>query len=267
MGFVSDFVGSITGAKQAAQAGQVAGQVQAQASEAGITETRRQFDTLVQLMAPFVTAGAQSLQAQQNLVGLGTPGAQAGAIAGLEASPEFRALMQQGETAILQNAAATGGLRGGNTQAALAQFRPALLSQLIEQQYGRLGGITQLGQASAAGQASAGMQSGQNIANLLAQQGAAQAGGILAAGGKQAQIFGDVMQTAGAVKGFCDPRLKRNARRIGTHHLGIGLYSWEYLWGAKGSGVMADELERIMPQAVSVHPSGYKMVNLSVVGV
>ena len=55
-------------------------------------------------------------------------------------------MVQQGQDAILQNASAIGGLRGGNTQAALAQFRPALLSQLIAEQYNRLGGLSSLGQ-------------------------------------------------------------------------------------------------------------------------
>lgn len=60
---------------------------------------------------------------------------------------------------------------------------------------------------------------------------------------------------------FSDPRLKTNVKRIGTHPLGIGIYSYEYLWGESSIGVMSDELERVMPQAVSIHPSGYKMVN------
>jgi hypothetical protein len=57
-----------------------------------------------------------------------------------------------------------------------------VLSQLINQQYNRLGGLAQMGQASAAGVGSAGLQTGSNIAQLLQAQGAAQAGGQLAAG-------------------------------------------------------------------------------------
>jgi len=83
---------------------------------------------------------------------------------------------------LLQRASATGGLRGGNIQGALAQFRPQLLSSLIDQQYGRLGGMTALGQQSAAGVGTAGLQTGVNVANLLGQQGAAQAGAEIAQG-------------------------------------------------------------------------------------
>jgi hypothetical protein len=56
------------------------------------------------------------------------------------------------------------------------------LSSLIDQQYGRLGGMTALGQQSAAGVGAAGQQTGVNVANLLGQQGAAQAGAEIAQG-------------------------------------------------------------------------------------
>lgn len=101
--------------------------------------------------------------------------------------PEYQSLVQQGEEAILQNAAATGGLRGGNVQAALAEYRPQVLSQLLNQRYNRLAGITNIGQASAAGQATAGQQTASNIGQLYGQIGQAQAGSALAPGPEQAQ--------------------------------------------------------------------------------
>ena len=136
------------------------------------------------------------------MAGLNGGDAQSAAIEAIKNSPQFQALNQQGQEAILANASATGGLRGGNTQAALAQFSPALLSQLISDQYSRLGGLTTLGQNSAAGVGSAGMQTGGAIANLLQQQGAAQAGGVLAQGAVPGQAFGTVLQGIGAYAGM-----------------------------------------------------------------
>lgn len=199
---IGDVVGGITGAKQAGKAAEKGGQLQYQASMAGVEEQRRQFDKLVELMAPYVAAGEGSMAGQQALVGLKGPEAQRQAISALEQSPEFASLIQQGENALLQQASATGGLRGGNTQAALAQFRPQILSALIEQQYGRLGGLTKIGQASAAGQAAAGMETGSNVANLLQQGGAAQAGAAIAAGSVPRQTFGDILKIGGTVAGF-----------------------------------------------------------------
>lgn len=170
------------GAGAARDAAGTAANAQTQAAQLGIDEQHRQFDAIQKLLSPYVTAGGGGLTGQQDLLGLNGMQAQQAAIGGIQSSPQFSALAQQGEDAILANASATGGLRGGNVQGALAQFRPQLLNQLIDQQYQRLGGMTQLGQNSAAGVGTAGMQTGNAITNLLQQQGAAQAGGALAAG-------------------------------------------------------------------------------------
>ena len=202
----------VSGLAQADAASDAAA-AQTQASEAGIAEQRRQFDKVQELLKPYVEAGTgaieglqpyaeagvPAMQAQQALLGLAGPEAQRKAIAELAAGPQMQALVQQGENALLQQASATGGLRGGNIQAALAQFRPQVLSELIGQQYSRLGGLTalgqettsnlaRLGQASAAGTGAAAQESGANIASLLAQQGAAQAGAQMAQGRAFASI-------------------------------------------------------------------------------
>ena len=177
----------ISGSQQASAA-RSAARTQAGAAEAGIAEQRRQFDAMRELLKPYTEAGLPALEAQQAFLGLQGPEAERAAIERIRGGETFQALTQQGENALLQQASATGGLRGGNIQGALAQFRPALLSSLIEQQYGQLGGMTALGQQSAAGVGTAGMQTGTNIANLLGQQGAAIAGGQLARG----QAFGAI---------------------------------------------------------------------------
>jgi hypothetical protein len=186
--------GAIEGEEAVGQASQA----QQQAAQSGIDEQRRQFDAIQKLLQPYAEAGTGALAQQQALLGLGTPGAQQQAIAALQGSPQFQALQKQGENAILQNAAATGGLRGGNVQGALAQFRPALLSSLINQQYERLGGLTTLGQRSAAGVGAAGMETGANVATLLGRQGQAEAGGIL---GQQSALTGGINKAFGAVQG------------------------------------------------------------------
>lgn len=191
---IGKVVGGITGASQAADAASAAAGTQAASAQAGIDEQRRQFDALRASQQAFMDAGYGALGQQSALVGLNGTGAQQSAIDSIAASPAFMAARQQGENSILQNASATGGLRGGNTQAALGQFSPALLSAFINDQYGRLGGLTGLGQNAAAGVGNAGLATGNNIAQLLQQQGAAQAGGQLAQGGVGRQAFGDLLQ-------------------------------------------------------------------------
>lgn len=172
-------VGGVASSAIGAGAARSAGAAQERAAQLGVDEQRRQFDSMRDLLSPYVKAGDPALQAIMGAAGLLGPGSQQEFADQQSQSPMFQALARQGEDAILQNASATGGLRGGNVQGALGQFRPALLNQFIEQQYGRLSGIAQMGQNSAAGVGMAGMQTGNNIANLLGQQGAAQAGAQL----------------------------------------------------------------------------------------
>jgi hypothetical protein len=182
----------VSGVIQSKAQKKAAGQ-QAASAQQGIDEQRRQFDALQVLMKPYVGAGTTALGQQAALIGVSGPEEQQKAINALQQGPEFAALTRQGEEAILQTAAATGGLRGGNVQGALAQFRPQVLSSLIEQQYNRLGGLATAGQNAAVGVGNAGMTTGQNVSNLLAQQGSAQAGGTLAA----AQTWGNAIGSLG----------------------------------------------------------------------
>lgn len=188
-------------AKKSGDAAKDAADAQSEASEAGIAEQKRQFDKMTELLSPYVKAGTGALSGQQNILGLNGAQAQQQAIAGIENSPYFQSTFKQGENAILQNASATGGLRGGNTQGALAQFRPALLNSLVQQQYQNLGGITSIGQNSAAQTGNAGMQSANSIGNLLSQSGSAQAGGIIGAQNAQNQMIGNLVSLGGAAIG------------------------------------------------------------------
>lgn len=191
-------IGGLLQGEASRRAASQASGAQTAAAQAGIDEQRRQFDALRQLLQPYTEAGLPALQAQQALLGLSGAEAQQAAINAIQNQPGFQAMIQQGENAMLQNAAATGGLRGGNLQGALAQFRPQMLAQAIQDQYSRLGGMTSLGQQSAAGVGTAGMQTGRGIADLLGQMGAARAGGILGQGAAQQQMFNTLMQGAGA---------------------------------------------------------------------
>jgi hypothetical protein len=288
----------VGGMMQADAAGEAAG-AQVAANQAGIEEQRRQFNAVQEILKPYVTAGTgaitglqpyaqagtSSLEQQQALLGLRGPKAQRAAIAGIEGGAGFQSQVRMGEKALLQRASATGGLRGGNIQAALAQFRPQMLQAEIDKQYGRLGGLTalgqttqqnlaQMGQASAAGTATAGLRTGADIAGLLGQQGAAQAGAELAEGKAMAGLFNLPAQFLGMQYGakvgtpgfgglFSDIRLKKHIQRIGTRPDGLGVYEFEYVWGGgKQIGLMAQEVLGVYPDAVG-ESDGYLTVDYS----
>jgi hypothetical protein len=192
---------SLASSAVGSKAAKSAGQLQYDASQAGVAETRAAREEMRGLLQPYVAAGGPALQAQMAALGLSGPEAQQEYVAQQEQSPAFQALARQQEEALLQNASATGGLRGGNVQGALAQFRPALLNQFLDQQYGRLGGMTSLGQQSAAGVGTSGMQSAGSIADLLAQGGAARAGAKLGSANAWQQSLSLPAQFAGMAIG------------------------------------------------------------------
>lgn len=198
-GAVISGVGTYMAQKSAAEE---ASGAQRAASEAAIAEQRRQQAEAERLLAPYMQAGTGALEQQQALLGLAGPEAQQAAIAQLEQSPQFQAMLEQGESAILQNASATGGLRGGNTQAALAQFRPQLLSQLIQQQMAGLGGLSAMGQQGAMGAAGFGQQSAANIGNQFGAMGQAAAGAAMAQGQGMANLFGGIGGALGTLGGL-----------------------------------------------------------------
>ena len=157
-------------------------------------------------------AERRAWQPQPNVVnpyaGMTGTEAQAAAIERISQSPLLAELMAQGEQGILQQAAATGGLRGGNIQGALAQFRPQMLQQEIERQYSRLGGLSAAGQqsilqtptVSPGGMPSyPGMDT--SIASLLGNIGEAQAAQAIAQGQAQGQLWGGIGTGAGLALG------------------------------------------------------------------
>jgi hypothetical protein len=72
-----------------------------------------------------------------------------------------------------------------------------------------------------------------------------------------------------------DRRLKCNIVKVGRHpRLGIGLYLFDYLpdhcdvlGHGRQFGVMADEVEPLMPSAVSLHANGFKQVDYAMLGI
>lgn len=199
---IGDVLGGITGAKQASKGAQQAAQIQASTAEKAIAEQRAAREANAALQQPFVDAGSKAIAQQMGLIGLNGTAAQQGSINALLTGPEYTTGVRQGEEAILQNAAATGGLRGGNTNNSLANFRAEMLANVFNNQFGRLGAITSLGQNAAAGVGNAGMVSANAVGDLLGQQGNALAGGRIAQGNLVTNAFNNALQIAGAVTGI-----------------------------------------------------------------
>lgn len=193
--------GAIISANSQSNAANSASKAQTKSAQKGIDEQRRQFEEIQKLLSPYISAGNNALASQLGLVGLGGEDAEKKAIDDIQNSPTYKYLTQAGEEAILSNASATSNLRGGNTQAALAKYRPKILSDLIDSRYQKLGGLSTLGQNSAAGVGAFGAQASTNISNLYGQQGAAQAGSALANGQAWGNLIPNILEGLGNVEG------------------------------------------------------------------
>lgn len=202
MGFLTDLIGDINGQNAQADAANSAAQTISGYAQQGINGSNANYAQIQQLLAPFINAGTSALGQQQNILGMNGTGAQQQAYDAVKASPAFTSAQQLGETSILQNASATGGLRGGNVQSALAQFSPALLAQTLQQQYSNLGGLTGNGLGAAGVEAKAGTGNSDAIAKLLGLQGSAISGGQLASGNAEAKNTSGLFNGIGALAGF-----------------------------------------------------------------
>jgi hypothetical protein len=99
----------------------------------------------------------------------------------------------------------------------------------------------------------------------------AQMGGFNAANAAQSNFNSGLMGlggTLGAAAIMSDIRTKENIVPLGWLFKGLPVYEYEYKpeWKAEAGhgkfiGVMAHEVEEIMPEAVITRPDGYKMVN------
>lgn len=103
---------------------------------------------------------------------------------------------------------------------------------------------------------------GQNYQAQVSQQNA-QMGGMFGLGGT---LAAGAMKYGMPLLAASDRRLKTDIKRIGTTAHDLPLYEYT-IFGKRQVGVMADEAKAVMPEAVIRHPSGYDVVNYTMLGV
>jgi len=110
-------------------------------------------------------------------------------------------------------------------------------------------------------------QAGQTYGGILNSQTSAYNAGM----SQQGLDIGSLLKGgAAAYTAFSDRRLKTNVELAGIDPVsGFNLYEYEYTFlpGKKFRGVMADEVEAVMPEAVFMDANGFKSVNYGMIGV
>ena len=211
-------------------------------------------------------------------------------------APNYAFQLGQGQQGNLAQANATGGLVGGNAMQGLQAFTQNYAGNAYQNAfnnyqaqrtniYNQNAGLAGIGQNAVTGSANAQLGVGTQISNITQGIGNAQAagqigqanayGGALSNAANAGALYGMLGNQNNAVTGnaspgidlssYSDRRLKTNIVKIGEYLNGLNKYSWTYLWGEDSTGAMADEVEKLIPEAIGMK-LGYKTVNYALLG-
>lgn len=143
-----------------------AGDIQAGGAQQGYDIFSKLFGQGQGYLDPYQKAGTNALNQQQGLLGLLGPEEQAKAYALFNEAPGQQFAREQQEKTILRNAAATGGLGGGNVLKALQENAAGNASQNFNSYLANIGALSTQGQNAAQFGAQYNMQGGQGLSNL-----------------------------------------------------------------------------------------------------
>ena len=129
------------------------------------TYAKQVYDEQKEYLAPYIEGGETALTRQMAISGLAGEEAQQAEYDMIKNMPGFQEMIASSEEAILQNAAATGGVRGSDPSKFLARNRSEMLRQEVMDKYNMYGQISGQGQAAATSQVGA---AGEYAKNVLA---------------------------------------------------------------------------------------------------
>jgi hypothetical protein len=197
------------GANKAGKTAQKGFQQGAQQATGAIDESMKQ---ALGYLSPYMNFGEQALPYLQQYLQQGAPQQFQFDAQAYQNSPEFQNLQAMNEQAVLRNASATGGMRSGGANAALAGITPQLLAQergqqlnefninqgLQQQRFGNLFNLTQFGAGFGQNAAQMAMGAGADKANYMYN--AATGGANARAQGQNAmwQHFGQAVEDVGS---------------------------------------------------------------------
>lgn len=197
---------------------------------------------LEETLAPFVGVGT-------GLLGSGVFGPNA--VAQMQQDPAFQAALERQQVQALASQAARGRLGTAETGGLLTSLSSQLGSDFLRRQRSDILGGLQLGQASAAQQASSGLGTGQQASDILTQIGNVTAAGGIGAANAYSQGASNVAGLAGGLLGIfggsgaiaaSERKNKRNIRLTGIRPNGVRMYRYQYKWSDKWyTGAMVDE--------------------------
>ena len=189
-GYVAVAAATVISGAISADSSRKAARSERKSAEAALEEQKRQSAETEARLDPFASQGLVALEQQGVLAGLQGMEAQQEAFQALSDSPGQQFLRDQQERALLRNAAAIGGLGGGNIRTALQQQAFGRAQTDIANQFNRLASISGAGQTATQSIGQLGALAAGNIGQLQQAAGAARASGILGQSQAQRQTIG-----------------------------------------------------------------------------
>ena len=201
--------------------------------------------------------------------------------------PNYKFGMEQGMGQFNAQQNAAGGLISGNAIQGGQQFAQDYAGNSLQNAFNNyqsnrqnvasnLYNASNIGSTGIQTAANAGTGTASNVSNMLSSIGNANASATMGAANAQAGALNNVSNYAmlygmmNKTPSTSDIRTKENIEQIGWLPNGLPVYTYEYKDQFKNDplaghgqyvGVMAHEVEKIIPDAVSLRPDGYKMVD------
>lgn len=188
-------IGNVIGAGQSKKAVKQANAATQAAIQQAQGTLNQQYQQSSDDLNPWVDTGHSANTALSGLLGLNGNDAQASAISEIQASPLYQSLYSNGLDTVLNNASATGGLRGGNAQRSLYSLGRDTLAQVIQQQLANYGGVSSLGLGAAGTRADLGGKNASALADLTVGSGRSNAGAINDTNTIDNRLFGSLRST------------------------------------------------------------------------
>tara|TARA_R100000951_G_scaffold1557_6_gene3282 strand:- start:435 stop:1289 length:855 start_codon:yes stop_codon:yes gene_type:complete len=239
---------------------------------------------------PYADVGRQGLTAMQQAMGFGGDATaenygflnQRFGADQLETDPSYQFRLDEGNKGIERAMAATGKTFSPEAVKALSNYGQQSASQEYgnaynrftgdqTNMYNRLAGMTDMGQAQAANLGNLELAEAGGVSDLASNLVNFQAAAREGRANRSQGMFNTLVSaaaTASAPAAASDKRLKENIEKVGEKN-GFNIYEFNYIEtpDTRWRGVMAQEVQDIMPDAVVEMPNGYLAVDYGKIGV
>lgn len=256
MGIVKNLIGGLTGSSAAKASTQAAG-IQSDAANRAIDFQKETLDTVRKDFEPYRDLGTRNISGYEKLIT--DPNAKLDFI---QNNPFFDALTKKATTTLTNNAATKGKLASGGTAEALQNSLLLIGNDLVNENIAQRGNLVNIGQNSAAQTGSATLSTGNNISNLLTDQGNARASGVIGKANAYTDAAQNLLSTGATAYALSDKREKKDIKKVGKLDNGLPVYTFKYK-GSKETrmNVMAQDVEKKNPAAI-LEKAGRKYVHM-----